>query len=313
MSQLIRGNTKARGQTSKESPEMLKSTTLKHNKKRNVGLLNEFFARYIAKAILEKRDSDIEQAKALYARHFQKGTELSRELRLFTNLFETRVESREAANSLLIQVKEACKLQSQARIDLEKTALLHEINQTFGECNFFDQEIVEYRDYATIQVLLNHWRGRIVTENLSEAAQLEDKLLNRLVSKLPVAESKSLNMQESEVDGLVVNLMIQKFNQRFGTMLNEEQKKLLRLYVFSKDNVSSKEELIKLLEGLKEKSSKLLETAILRDKDAQKVKTKLTEVKQMLQETYQDTSNLDDSLVTFYMSISKLNEELSNE
>jgi hypothetical protein len=313
MSQLIRGNTKARGQTSKESPEMLKSTTLKHNKKRNVGLLNEFFARYIAKAILEKRDGDIEQAKALYARHFQKGTELSRELRLFTNLFETRVESREAANSLLSQVKEACKLQSQARIDLEKTALLHEINQTFGECNFFDQEIVEYRDYATIQVLLNHWRGRIVTENLSEAAQLEDKLLNRLVSKLPVAESKSLNMQESEVDGLVVNLMIQKFNQRFGTMLNEEQKKLLRLYVFSKDNVSSKEELIKLLEGLKEKSSKLLETAILRDKDAQKVKTKLTEVKQMLQETYQDTSNLDDSLVTFYMSISKLNEELSNE
>ncbi len=292
---------------------MLKSTTLKHNKKRNVGLLNEFFARYIAKAILEKRDGDIEQAKALYARHFQKGTELSRELRLFTNLFETRVESREAANSLLSQVKEACKLQSQARIDLEKTALLHEINQTFGECNFFDQEIVEYRDYATIQVLLNHWRGRIVTENLSEAAQLEDKLLNRLVSKLPVAESKSLNMQESEVDGLVVNLMIQKFNQRFGTMLNEEQKKLLRLYVFSKDNVSSKEELIKLLEGLKEKSSKLLETAILRDKDAQKVKTKLTEVKQMLQETYQDTSNLDDSLVTFYMSISKLNEELSNE
>lgn len=292
---------------------MLKSTTLKHNKKRNVGLLNEFFARYIAKAILEKRDSDIEQAKALYARHFQKGTELSRELRLFTNLFETRVESREAANSLLGQVKEACKLQSQARIDLEKTALLHEINQTFGECNFFDQEIVEYRDYATIQVLLNHWRGRIVTENLSEATQLEDKLLNRLVSKIPVAESKSLNMQESEVDGLVVNLMIQKFNQRFGTMLNEEQKKLLRLYVFSKDNVSSKEELIKLLEGLKEKSSKLLETAILRDKDAQKVKTKLTEVKQMLQETYQDTSNLDDSLVTFYMSISKLNEELSNE
>lgn len=292
---------------------MLKSTTLKHNKKRNVGLLNEFFARYIAKAILEKRDGDIEQAKALYARHFQKGTELSRELRLFTNLFETRVESREAANSLLAQVKEACKLQSQARIDLEKTALLHEINQTFGECNFFDQEIVEYRDCATIQVLLNHWRGRIVTENLSEAAQLEDKLLNRLVSKLPVAESKSLNMQESEVDGLVVNLMIQKFNQRFGTMLNEEQKKLLRLYVFSKDNVSSKEELIKLLEGLKEKSSKLLETAILRDKDAQKVKTKLTEVKQMLQETYQDTSNLDDSLVTFYMSISKLNEELSNE
>jgi hypothetical protein len=292
---------------------MLKSPTLKHNKKRNVGLLNEFFARYIAKAILEKRDGDIEKAKALYARHFQKGTEISRELRLFTNLFETRVESREAAFSLLNQVKEACKLQSQARIDLEKTALLHEINQTFGECNFFDQEIAEYREYATVQVLLNHWRGRVVTENLSEAVQLEDKLVLRLTSKSPVVESKSLEMQESEVDGLVVNLMIQKFNQKFGSMLNEEQKKLLRLYVFSKDNANAKEELVRLLEGLKEKSSKMIDTAMAKDKDAQRVKPKLLEVKQMLQETYQDTSAPDDSLVTFYMSISKLNEELSNE
>ena len=292
---------------------MLKSPTLKHNKKRNVGLLNEFFARYIAKAILEKRDGDIEKAKALYARHFQKGTEISRELRLFTNLFETRVESREAAFSLLNQVKEACKLQSQARIDLEKTALLHEINQTFGECNFFDQEIAEYREYATVQVLLNHWRGRVVTENLSEAVQLEDKLVLRLTSKSPAVESKFLEMQESEVDGLVVNLMIQKFNQKFGSMLNEEQKKLLRLYVFSKDNANAKEELVRLLEGLKEKSSKIIDTAMAKDKDAQRVKPKLLEVKQMLQETYQDTSAPDDSLVTFYMSISKLNEELSNE
>ncbi len=313
MSQLIRDNTKARGRTSKESPEMLKSTTLKHNKKRNVGLLNEFFARYIAKAILEKRDGDIEKAKSLFARHFQRGTELSRELKLFTNLFETRVESKEAANSLITQVKEACKLQSQARIDLEKTALLHEVNQTFGECNFFEQEIADYRDYATIQVLLNHWRGRIVTENLSEAAQLEDKLLNKLLGKLQVAETKTLDMQESEVDRLVVNLMIQKFNQRFGNVLNEEQKKLLRLYVFSKDSPNSKEELVQLLESMKEKTGKLIEGAILRDKDVEKVKPKLLEVKEMIKETYRDTSTPDDSLVTFYMSISKLNEELSNE
>jgi hypothetical protein len=311
MTLLIKGNTKARGQTSKESPEMLKSTTLKHNKKRNIGLLNEFFARYIAKAILEKRDGDIEKAKNLFARHFQKGAELSRELKLFTNLFETRVESREVANSLIGQVKEACKLQSQARIDLEKTALLHEINQTFGECDFFDQEIPDYRDYATIQVLLNHWRGRVVTENLSEAAQLEDKLLSKLVSKQQVSEAKTLDMQESEVDRLVVNLMVQKFNQKFGNMLNEEQKKLLQLYVFSKDNESSREELVRLLESLKEKTGKLIESAILRDKDVQKVKPKLLEVKEMLQETYQDTSSLNDSLVTFYMSVSKLNEELS--
>jgi hypothetical protein len=196
---------------------------------------------------------------------------------------------------------------------LEKTALLHEINQTFGECNFFDQEIAEYRDYATIQVLLNHWRGRVLTENLSEVAQLEDKLLTRLISSPVLSESKSLNMQESEVDGLVVNLMVQKFNQKFGNTMNEEQKKLLRLYVFSKDNEPSRQELVGLLEQLKEKYSKMLKTALLENKGIEKIRPKLEEVKQMIEETYKDTSNLTDPLVTFYLSMSKLNEELSNE
>jgi multidrug efflux pump subunit AcrA (membrane-fusion protein) len=137
---------------------------LKHNKKRNVGLINEFFARYMARAIIERRDSDLKKAKELFSKHFQKGTDLHRELRLFSSLYETRLQSREAAASLIEQAKQVCKLQSQARIDLEKTALLREINQQLGEPKFFDQEVAGYRDYATIQVLLNHWRFRVTLE-----------------------------------------------------------------------------------------------------------------------------------------------------
>jgi hypothetical protein len=287
---------------------------LKHNKKRNAGLLNEFFARYMAKAIIEKRDGDLAKAKELFTKHFHQGTDLHRELKMFNALFETKLVSRNAAVSLMDQVKQGCKLQSQAKVDLEKSALLHEINVHLGDPSFFDQEISGYRDYATIQVLMNYWRGGLLTEHLSEAAQLEDKLIQLLTSKSTVQENKEvLQMTNQDVDGLVVNIMTEKLNKKFSSALNETQKKILQLYVFSKDDSSMKNTLVEFLEGLRQKTLTEIHRALETSTDAKKVEGKLQEVRTMLQEDYRDTAKLDDQMVTFYMTVSKLEEELVNE
>lgn len=287
---------------------------LKHNKKRNIGLLNEFFARYMASAIIEKRDTDLAQAKQVFIKHFQKGTDLHKELKMFSSLFQTRLQSREAASSLIEQVKQACKLQSQSKIDLEKTAIVHEINQTLGGPSFFSQNIPEYRDYATIQVLLNHWRGCVLTEDLSEVAQLEDKLIQHLTQSTPITENKEiLRMSGTDVDGMVVDLMTKKVNQKFDSSLNPTQKKLLQLYVFSKDSPEAKSSLLENLEALRNRVSTRIEKALARDTEAQKVGHKLKEVQSLLQEDFKDISQPDDRLVTFYMTVSKLDEELTNE
>lgn len=286
---------------------------LKHNKKRNVGLINEFFARYMARAIIDRKDTDLKNVKELFSKHFQKGTDLHRELRLFNTLFETRLSSSEAAGTLIEQVKQACKLQSQARVDLEKTALLHECNRLLG-VKFFDQAIPEYRDYATIQVLLNHWRGSVLTENISESVQLEDNLIRHLTQPVlsPTRKNDVLQMSNDDVDGLVVNIMTEKLNKKFSSSLNSEQKKLLQLYVFAKDSPGSKTALVEQLESLRMRATKSIETALVQDDQAKKVGSKLLEIKTLLQEAFRDTSNPDDKLVTFYMSVSKLEEELNS-
>ena len=287
--------------------------SLKHNKKRNVGLLNEFFARYIAKAIVEHRDLDIKKAKELFSKHFHKGTDLYRELRMFSTLFETHLVSREVANSLIEQVKTSCKLQSQAKLDLEKSALLHEVNIHLNDPKFFDQDINEFRNYATIQVLMNHWRGGILTENLSEAAQLEDKLLQHITNRNTIIEKKDvLKMTTSDVDGLVVNIMTEKLNEKYSSALNSDQKKILQLYVFSHDDGTSKTALVEMLEQMRIKTLSKIQTVLLEDKSVVRVSEKLKEVKTLLQEDFRDTSNLDDKLITFYMTVSKLQEELND-
>ena len=286
---------------------------LKHNKKRNVGLLNEFFARYMAKAIVEKRFSDVERAKELFSKHFHKGTDLHRELKMFEALRSTNIVSKSVATSLIEQVKSSCKLQSQAKLDLEKSAFLHEVNLYLNDPKFFDQDIPEYRDFATIQVLLNHWRGGLLTENISEAAQLEDKVFVRMISKPVVTERQdALSMTNKDVDGLVVSLMTEKLNKKFTTELNENQKKILQLYVFSKEDSDTKGRLIDLLEGMRTSALSNIQRAMEHDPDAQNVSGKLKSIQTMLQEDYRDTTKLDDKMVTFYMTVSKLEEELSH-
>lgn len=281
---------------------------LKHSKKRNVGLLNEFFARHMAKAILENRDDDLKKIKSLYVKHFQKGSELFKELRLFTCLFETSLDSKEAAYSLISQVKDACKLQSQARIDLEKTALLHEINQSKEGQGFFAEEVSAYRDYASIQVLLNHWRGKILTENLSEAIQLEDALIMNLCSKNKKPVGNTLGMSNEDVDGLVVNIMTKKVNDKFSSVLNEEQKKIINLYVFSTENSDAKTRLIECLESIQQRT--LLKTnQYIRANGSDVVNSKLVEINKLLSEDYKNVSNPSDDTITFYMTVSQLEGE----
>jgi hypothetical protein len=116
--------------------------SLRHNKKRNVGLVYEFLARYLAKAIIENRDADITKAKAVIKRNFNKQTDLYKELRLFKALYESTFTNREACLSLVNRVKEAVKEQSQQRIDLEKTSLIHEINSELNQDGKFFDDVV---------------------------------------------------------------------------------------------------------------------------------------------------------------------------
>ncbi len=53
--------------------------TFKHNKKRNTGLVQEWFARYVASAILDHRDEDLVLAKKILMGSFRAGTQLAKE------------------------------------------------------------------------------------------------------------------------------------------------------------------------------------------------------------------------------------------
>ena len=100
----------------------------RHNKKRNVGLLSEFFARYIAKALLEKRFDDIEKAKSVWNKFVNPKTEIYKEFSYFNSLQNSSLKNREIAFNLLETVKHKTKKQNQKKLDEEKSRFIDEIN-----------------------------------------------------------------------------------------------------------------------------------------------------------------------------------------
>lgn len=283
--------------------------SLKHNKKRNVGLVYEFLARYLAKAIIENRDVDIAKAKTIIRKNFNKQTDLYKELKLFKALSETTLPTREAAQVLINRVKEAVKEQSQQRLDLEKTSLIHEINYSLNSGGgFFDDPVDNYREMASVQVLLNHWRSGMLHEHISEVIELEESLLSKIVSPKQTADNSDiLNMEEEERQGLVLGIMTEKINKKFASLLTESQRKLVQLYA-----ASNQKDLVQSLTDIQTRMNTTIQSLLESGQYDIETNDKLTEARQLMLTEYGDVTKVNHDLVTFYMGMLKLEEELKH-
>lgn len=297
---------------------------LYHNKKRNSGLLNEFFARYIANALVEQNHAGIEKATNLYRKHFFGKTEISKEWKLFKVLYETNLTSKETARPLIEKVKIACNGIDLTLLESEKTKLVHDINNTLGDKEFFKRAIPDYKLQASIQVLLNSWRDKKLTESISEMAGLEDMVLEHLVRSkvLPEGSSQYLAMDnltmDKEIDSLVVNLMSEKFNTRFDKELVAEQRQIISDYAFSSSCDVSRGNLKETLDKVRSKTLTLVESVlnakkIGKENLSEHLSKKLMGIKNLLLSEYKDTSKLNDDTITFYLTLVKLEKELNHE
>lgn len=283
---------------------------LKHNKKRNIGLLTEFFSRHISKSILNKQDQQLAEAKKIWAKYFKKNTELAKEYQLFTTLYEASVKNKEVAFSLIQTVKEHCKKQNLQQLEKEKTALIQEINTKINsDRQFFEYEVGDYKKIATIQILLNSWRENSLHE-IYQVADLEDKLLEQLIhqdTSSSQPDTKILETSDHDIDALVVSIMQEKFNKKYENVLSEEQKNIINSYVFAQQNESHKKKLISILDEKRRQTLSFVEYEIANTKDKKNV-DKLKEIKEVLNN--QSYDNINDDVITFYVHVCKLKDEL---
>lgn len=219
---------------------------MKHNKKRNTAFLYEALIKEMTRAAI-KSDSDSKRVVGLILKeHFGADNVLGKELNLYKTICEVHSVQKQTAEKILNEVKRVYHTLSEEDIFDEQSKVIKKINTDLSK-NVFNNFISNYKTLATISQMFN---GKTP---ISKRVILEEKVVEIMSS--PAENAPALR----PIDNITYNVFVQKFNEKYGSTLNESQKYLLSRYItLSPENaVEFKIYVSDELSRLKESISKL--------------------------------------------------------
>jgi len=193
----------------------------RYNKKRNTAFVYEALIREGTSAILQKDDVRCNKVVSIIKEHFKPGTILRKDLECYQALYENQSTNKEDCRNI---IKEARLQKSYLNPEIlfkEQTSLIHSINKEV-ESSVFDNFVPNYKSLANIYQMFSF-----------SSAPKEKVLLEKVVVEDMLIIESSSTENTDEIDGLVVESFVKKFNEKYDDTLLQEQKTLLNLYIKS--------------------------------------------------------------------------------
>lgn len=278
-----------------------------HNKKRNSLLLYEFLVRTISRALVEDDKKRSTQALKILRKHYRPGTNLYKEFRLMNSLVKTTVSSEHVAATILKEAKTAAAGIDHRQLDREKSLLIRTINHSINDDVFYDQHVNEYRDYATIQSLINEWRS--TDKDISKLASYEDHLMKMLTTPKSSGPDHTITEDSTGTSRLLMKVMTKKLNEKYSGVLSDQQRALVKAYALS-SATSDDSTVVKKLHEIRQNVMPLLDAAISAEQ-SEYVRSKMSETRDLL--INESCSTADDDTITRFMLYSRLQIELESK
>ena len=196
-------------------------TKLKHNKKRNTAFLYETLVRELSKSVMESSANRKNKIYNILKEFFSKEKPLGKELSLYKSVVDTHGLNEYTAEKLLFETKMRRSGMDKEKIFLEQTELIKRINRELSK-DVFNNFVPNYKNLATICQIFNNEDISIKTKVLLEA-----DILQSLTST-----KKEEKREMKPIDNLVFKSFVEKFNDKYGK-LHEEQQMLLGRYITS--------------------------------------------------------------------------------
>jgi len=195
----------------------------KYNKKRNTAFLYEALVRELTKAALVDDKERAAKVTKIVKEHFKKGTLLYKELHLYRTLLETKdMGEPHLADRLIQESKFSYAMADRKQTFNAQTKLIDAINKQLGT-SVYNNFVPNYRNLGTIHNILQG------VENTKSRVIMESNLVKKLCGQETLKEKK----EYKPIDTLVYREFVKKFNDEYGTMLSEGQKKIISHFITS--------------------------------------------------------------------------------
>jgi ribosomal protein L23 len=204
---------------------------LKHSKYKNTGILFEMLVR---KLTSETLSSNKTVTVDIIKKYFGKNTELAKELYLYNSLMKEQFKSEAHALDYIRTVKAAHDKLNQSVLKRQRYNLVKEISEKFVFDDLAKIHISNYKALASINMIVEH-----VTLP-AKKTQVKDSITQ-------VFES-----QPKDIRLLTYKLLVDKFNAKYSSTLDESQKQLLNKYITNvNDTVALREYVEKIIPKIK--------------------------------------------------------------
>ena len=191
---------------------------MKYNKKRNTAFLYETLILEMTKATLSKDEKRKNIALDIIKENFSKNSILDEELDAYRSILETKGVSKDWANMILREAQRTYLSLHPGHVFQNQTHVINRVNKELGK-DVFGNFTPNYKSLATIGQLFS------VKTPVKTRVILENNILEEMTSK-------EETMTIEPVDNLVLKVFVEKFNEKYDTLL-EEQKDILFKYIFS--------------------------------------------------------------------------------
>ena len=193
---------------------------IKHNKKRNTAFVYEALLREGTVAVLREQHETKDKIVSLIKKHFGAGSVLRRDLECYRSLYEAQKLDRLTSEKILKEAKDQ-KNQIDEKVLFEsQSALISDINKTISS-SVFNNYVPNYKTLATIAQIFSN------KLNPKNKVILESQLMTRM------GTAEEAPADPVNIDKLVYNSFVKKFNEKYDNNLLEEQRNLLSCYINS--------------------------------------------------------------------------------
>ena len=217
---------------------------IKHNKKRNTAFVYEALIREGTSAILQGDENRRNTVVSLIKKHFANNSLLRKDLECYRSLYEVNDLSEANCAKIIKESRLQKRLIDPEGLFLKKSDLIHDVNKELSP-QIFNNFVPNYKSLASIYQMFS------TDTSPKESVLLENAVLAHMQNREEKADIV-------EVDDVVVNSFVQKFNSKYDQQLLDEQKTVLNLYIksFVDNSVEFKMYLNEEIKRLKEQVRK---------------------------------------------------------
>lgn len=287
---------------------------IKHRKYRNTGLIFEMLTRQITADVLNEREES--PAIDIVKEHFNGENELSKELNLYRVLMEETFPEEDKAKDFLEEVVETRKRLNFDKLHEQKYEVIGDIKKHYPLKEFFKSRVDNYRELASVYKVfkamtedegVEYDPSDVVRSKYTIVEHVTGSSVDRKEDEIEAKVRERLKEQSSDLRLLTQRVMIEKFNEKYGSLL-PEQKQLLRKYI---NNVSNTND---LREFVNDKTEEVREDIgqLIDEVDEKVVKIKVNEALNLLNEIDGKNGIVRDDEISNLMMYYQLREDIEN-